>query len=63
MNKLWIARDKNGSLWIHGAKPWKWSEQEWISNSAEQIKLPKSWFKEVTFKNSPRQVEIKLLEP
>ena len=64
--KLWIARDKDGSLWLYNAKPDKnsimftsvlLSNEEW----SEEYPLDDNLFPEVTFENSPREVEIKLI--
>jgi hypothetical protein len=58
--KLWIARDKDGTLALHESEPycpydnWHNSNQEWYLNP--------SLFPEVTFENSPQQVEIKLMQ-
>ena len=54
--KLWIARDKNGTLALHENEPycpydnWHNSNQEWY--------LDQSLFPKVTFENSPQQVEL-----
>lgn len=60
MNNLWIARDKNGFLRLFGEEPYmnkKGDEWEPIIGS---IWLNDSDFPEVTFNNSPQQVELKL---
>jgi hypothetical protein len=57
--KLWIARDKFGTLALHESKPycpydiWQNSKQKWH--------LDQNLFPEVTFENSPQQVELKLI--
>ena len=57
--KLWIARDEDGTLALHESEPycphgnWHNSNQEWYLNQ--------SLFPEVTFENSPQQVELKLI--
>ena len=68
--KLWIARDGDGSnsLWLYNAKPDKqpsniytctWKENgEW----GEEYELDKDMFPEITFENSPREVELKLVK-
>ena len=58
--KLWIARDRNGDVYIHREKPIRLvngvfcSDDWWI--------LERSDFPEVTFENSPHEVELKLIE-
>ena len=59
--KRWIARDSNGSLFLHDEIP----ELEklygyWYSDNSFQ--LNKDEFPEVTFENSPQEIEIKLLK-
>ena len=57
--KLWIARDKDGTLILWFNKPVKLGE-EWYNNDGCFI-LDSVQFSEVTFENSPRQVELKLI--
>ena len=44
--KLWIARDQNSDLFLYPIKPDRYSDL----------------FPEVTFENSPMEVELKLIE-
>ena len=62
--KLWIARDKDESLWIFEEKP---TFFEGVSSfgckfGKTYAALDNSWFPEVTFENSPQEVELKLIE-
>lgn len=56
---MWIARDKDGFLFIYANKPSLSKEYGFWDSDA--------WFKpdedhpEVTFENSPQQVELKLI--
>jgi hypothetical protein len=66
--KLWIARDKDEPLYLYGEKP-KLSESSdgiWVCSQynmpAEVMSLPIGMFPEVTFENSPQEVEIKLVK-
>lgn len=57
--KLWIARDKSGGLWLFKNKPiytvfWK---DTFENNIGE---LDYRLFPEITFENSPQEVELKL---
>jgi hypothetical protein len=57
--KLWIARDLSGMLSFHYERPRYISGRGWINVWA----IPNSsLFPEVTFENSPQEVEIKLVE-
>lgn len=68
--KLWIARGKyeDGSLCLYGKKPKLSEEVEglWVCSQYDMlvdvIVLPTKYFPEVTFENSPREVELKLIE-
>lgn len=60
--KLWIARDRNGGLFMYVSKP-TFDEKTntfWTDNE-EFFRLAKNFFPEVTFENSPQLVEIKLV--
>lgn len=56
--KFWIARDKDGTLCIHFYEPII-DGLEWVSLDYRII--DKSLFSEVTFENSPQEVELKLV--
>ena len=73
--KLWIAREKNGSLRLYARKPIKIGGYFYIHDGYTRIdngtRLSAGWyidginrnlFPEVTFENSPQQVELKLVE-
>ena len=62
--KFWIARDSNGELWIYDHKPLKNKdifESDLNLEKCIASELPSLLFPEVTFWNSPREVEIKLV--
>ena len=62
--KIWIARDKDGTLCIFREKPTLdvryWFDHS-LGNNGCIAELLKTDFPEVTFENSPREVELKLL--
>ena len=61
--ELWIARDSNGELWIYDHKPIKFKNKfhtDARSKESNAYELPKWLFNEITFENSPQQVELKL---
>ena len=66
--KFWIARDKDGSLWSYDDEPVLRSENSWgvnprLNGETKLAKPLQDWyFPEVTFENSPQQVEIKLVK-
>lgn len=66
--KLWIARDKDGSLWLYDDEPVLRSENSWgvkpkPNSKTKPAKSLYSWhFPEITFENSPQQVELKLVK-
>lgn len=59
--KMWIARDLFGGLYLYSNKPIKmvgyncWDGEDWY-------KINRDFFPEVTFENSPMEVELKLIE-
>lgn len=57
--KMWITRDLNGKLWLHNPEPILQSGNCWESKA--EMPLYSEGFPEVTFENSPQQVEIKLI--
>lgn len=57
--KLWIAREKRGGLCLHDKKP-TFDGEHWLSNSSWSF-IDFEYFPEVTFENSPQEVELKLL--
>lgn len=56
--KLWIARSKEGELTLHHKKPMYRDGYGWTSIGAV---LNSKEFSDVTFENSPREVELKLM--
>lgn len=59
--KLWIARDYDGTLGLmDGDKKPKLILGEWIPNN-NYYSIDRRLFPEVTFENSPQQVELKLI--
>lgn len=58
---MWIAREKSGHLQMFNRKPHKDEGSFWVGGASNTLFLPKSLFHEITFENSPREVEIKLL--
>lgn len=66
--KIWIARQKWGGLFLFGVRPYKdedenWGEEEWKSPiSGLSFRIDDEAFPEITFENSPQQVELKLAE-
>ena len=66
--KLWIGRDIDSNLCLYSKKPKLSEEIEgiWVCSQygeiVEVIVLPSEYFPEVTFENSPQEIEIKLIE-
>lgn len=66
--KLWIARRKSGNLYLFFSKPSLSENNKWFIITTGNhcyvdsgIKIDASEYKEVTFENSPQEVEIKLM--
>lgn len=60
--KMWICRSEEGLLTLHYKKPTKFYEEcigyYWTGHS---LSLPLNLYPEVTFENSPMEVELKLV--
>lgn len=61
--KLYAARDKNG-LFLYAKKPMVFEDSNEFGCmiGEEFCELPSNWFPEITFENSPQEVELKLVE-
>ena len=64
--KFWIARDPDGSLWMYDDEPilseygW-WRVRRKTDSEIKPDKPLHDWyFPEVTYENSPQQVEVEL---
>ena len=61
--KLYIARDKDNSLILFECEPiCDDINGEWYSKSGYVFGLPDFYFPEVTFENSPQEIELKLIK-
>ena len=58
---LWIARNKNGQLNIFAEEPFIEGEY-FASNDERWFAIDDNIYPEVTWENSPQQVELKLKE-
>ena len=61
--KLWIARDKDNTLCVYNNKPTLSIEVDglWICDKFTIVNtLSSDYFPEVTYENSPMEVELKL---
>ena len=59
--KFWITRDKDGCLTLHDTKPVCSESGVWYSEKQTMF-IPKHEYPEITFENSPKEVEFKLTE-
>lgn len=57
--KLWLARDLDGTLKLHESKPYC-PFNTW-HNTNQEFYLDNNLFPEVTYDNSPQEVELKLI--
>lgn len=58
--KLWIARDKDDCLYLYDRIPEKATDMFFERDKGNSLFIGKSIFPEVTFENSPQEVELKL---
>lgn len=64
LKDLWIARDENKSLYVFNGKPAKYTH-EFGADANHPLfnwQLPTELFPEVTWENSPKKLEYKLLD-
>lgn len=61
--KLWIARNKDNTLAVFQSKPFLNNNIEWDEYLNEDyMYIDEYLFPEVTFENSPQQVELNLVK-
>jgi len=61
--KLWIARDQNGDLFLYPIKPDRYVTEYYVFfNGDDCYDIDNRLFPEVTFENSPMEVELKLVK-
>lgn len=58
--KLWIARNERGFLFLYDDEPYKNGYGRW-ETSGNSYSIDDDLFPEVTFENSPQEVELKLI--
>lgn len=58
--KMWIARDMRGDLYLYTEKPEKIATYGYFAGD-DWFELNMNAFPEVTFENSPQEVELKLV--
>lgn len=61
---MWIARDLDGTLCLYTTEPWKRVSTDYRNGEFdcddEFINIDSRLFPEVTFENSPQEIELKL---
>ena len=61
--KMWICRNKTGIVHLFLNRPTlKPNEEEWYDEREFDLLLDHDDFPEVTFENSPMEVELKLIK-
>ena len=60
---MWIARDMNNDLYLYECKPTRMKDSFFIINNTlgDALVLDDRLFPEVTFENSPQEVELKII--
>ena len=62
MPKLWIARDKDGTLSLFKYRPINYADRCWILHEEVEygnyIELNSEDFPEITWENSPKEFEL-----
>ena len=60
--ELWIAKDKDGNTWLYKTEPILNKELNMYDGILFSEFSVGSSFPEITFENSPKKIEIKLVE-
>ena len=60
---LWIARDKDGELYLYDSKP-KRSQTEWVASDddGDVFDIPSEYFSTLTWKDEPREIVLGIFE-
>ncbi len=58
---LWLARDKNGDLWLYKEKPLKVQTMFLEGTDSESMQLLGYAYPNVTFENSPQEVKLEFI--
>ena len=59
--KFWVARDDDGLLYLYMKKPYLITHTYYFDTEYLIGEIDKDLFPEVTFENSPQEVELKLI--
>lgn len=62
MMKFWVARDEEGALYLYDDVPEKLTKCFIQQGYKEVMKLSDDLFPEITFENSPQEIELKLVK-
>ena len=62
--KYWIARDEDGELYLFDEEPKLHKSYIWSTSTecGSSFRIDSDLFPEVTFENSPQEVELKLVK-
>ena len=63
--RLWVARNEDNSLHIHNVKPgliYDDYTKQWAYEGDASMEIDEDLYPEITFENSPQEVELKLRE-
>ena len=59
--KLWIARSKRGFLFLYDYEPFESEDGRW-ETYGNCYSISDDLFPEVTYENSPQEIELKLVQ-
>ena len=60
--EAWVARDKDGILYLYTAKPQKMSDS-WYADKVGYVKLDDSFFSEVQWSDEePKEIKLSIME-
>lgn len=60
--RIWIARDFDGSLFLYREKPINNGSRTFVAQTSQWWRINKENYPEVTFENSPKRLQLNLME-
>lgn len=59
--KGWVARDKNGQMWLYGQMPWR-NVSVWTTNNGRNfIRIDPTLFPDLRWEDEPIEVELPII--
>jgi hypothetical protein len=59
---MWVARDKDGSLWLHDVFPYRNRAFDEWNNSGDLMSLDAGLFPDLKWESDPLEIELKAVQ-